>query len=143
MRCTIADAFVDTNVLLYSVARHAEELRKRDIAKELLSRKRSLAISCQVLQEFYVQATRKGGLEIPHEDAAAILETFRNFEIVPITPAIVFASVGLRRRHAISYWDAAILVAARQAGASLVLSEDLAHGRDYEGVVVENPFHGL
>ncbi len=138
-----ASAFVITNVLLYSVARHTEERRKRAIAKELLTQRRLLAISCHEMQEFFVQATRTGGPEMPHDDAAASLATFRNFPIGPITPAIVFHAVGLRRNQGISCWDATILLAARAAEASMVLSEDRAHGGDYDGVVVEIPFRSL
>jgi predicted nucleic acid-binding protein len=45
-----------------------------------------------------------------------------------------------RDRFGISYWDAAILEAARSLGSEVVLSEELSHGRDYAGVRVENPF---
>ena len=51
-------AFVDTNVLLYSISRDPGERRKQEIAVALLQRD-DLALSVQVLQEFYVQATRR------------------------------------------------------------------------------------
>ncbi|KAF0246776.1 MAG: PilT protein domain-containing [Planctomycetota bacterium] len=135
----IATAFVDTNVLLYSVSRRAEERAKRNRAREVLSQD-GLAISSQVLQEFFVQATRKGGLELPQTEAVEIMGPFRKLIVVPITANLVFDAIQFRLRHRISYWDAAILVAAREAGAARLYSEDLAHGHDYEGVVVENPF---
>ncbi len=49
--------FVDTNVLLYSLSREPEERHKTQQANDILASK-DLALSVQVLQEFYVQATR-------------------------------------------------------------------------------------
>ena len=45
-----------------------------------------------------------------------------------------------RERYQISYWDAAIIEAARMLGCDTVLSEDLSDGQDCGGVTVENPF---
>ena len=49
--------FVDTNILLYTISRDPAEQDKAKRANEILSA-RDLALSVQVLQEFYVQATR-------------------------------------------------------------------------------------
>ncbi len=137
-----ANAFVDTNVLLYAVSTLPGEAKKRDAARALLS-KSGLAISAQVLAEFYVQATRAKAGRLTHREAVSILATFAGFTIVPVTGTIVFDAIDLCHRHGIAYWDAAILRAARDAGAPVLYSEDLAHGRSYDGVVVENPFRKL
>lgn len=50
------------------------------------------------------------------------------------------AAFATRERFGISSWDAAMLEAARQLGCDVVLSEDLGHGQDYDGVPVINPF---
>ena len=57
-----------------------------------------------------------------------------------ITRALVLAAAETAHRFRISYWDAAILEAARVLGCSNVLSEDLADGEDYDGVGVIDPF---
>ena len=49
--------FVDTNVLIYAVCAAPEDAAKAERAQALLT-ERDLALSVQVLQEFYVQATR-------------------------------------------------------------------------------------
>jgi predicted nucleic acid-binding protein len=49
--------FLDTNVLLYAISPNPEEAAKRAQADALLRREDG-ALSVQVLQEFYVQATR-------------------------------------------------------------------------------------
>jgi predicted nucleic acid-binding protein len=132
--------FVDTNILLYAVSRDLEERYKAERARGLLS-ERDLALSVQVLQEFYVQATRPTRPDpLRHEQAAKLVESFLRFTVVDVTLETMRAAMETRNRFGISYWDAAILEAARSLGCDAVLSEDLNAGQDYGGVRVENPF---
>ncbi len=132
--------FVDTNVLLYAIARDPAEADKARIAGDLLS-ERDLAISVQVLQEFYVQATRATRDDrLTHAQAAGLAESFLRFQVQAITVPVMRDALDTHQRFGISYWDAAILAAARAAGCDSVLSEDLDDTTDYEGVRVENPF---
>lgn len=132
--------FVDTNVLLYAVSRDAEEHDKAERANAILAA-RDLALSVQVLQEFYVQATRGSRPDpLTHEQAARLVESFLRFPVLDITVDVMLAAIAARQRFGLSYWDAAILEAGRALGCDVVLSEDLGDGRDYEGVRVENPF---
>lgn len=132
--------FVDTNVLLYALSTAAEERTKARTARELLDAE-DLALSAQVLQEFYVQATRAGRADrITHEQGARVVESFLRFPVQEITVAVMRAALNTSDRYQISYWDAAIIEAARAAGCRVVLSEDLSHRQDYGGVLVENPF---
>jgi predicted nucleic acid-binding protein len=132
--------FVDTNVLLYAISRDPEEQDKAASANEILAA-RDLALSVQVLQEFYVQATRESRRDpLTHDHAVALVESFLRFPVAESTTATVLAAMATRERFAISYWDAAILEAARSLGCDIVLSEDLNHGQDYAGVRIENPF---
>lgn len=59
-----------------------------------------------------------------------------------VTPGVMLAAMATRRRFGISYWDAAIIEAARAVRCDVVFSEDLGDGQDYAGVRIENPFHG-
>lgn len=132
--------FVDTNVLVYAASRAPEDEPKSERAKEILSR-RDLCLSVQVLQEFYVQVTRATRTSpLTHEQAVGLVESFLRFPVADATVSIVRASLLTRERFQISYWDAAIIEAARSLGCDVVLSEDLAHGQDYGGIRVENPF---
>lgn len=132
--------FVDTNVLLYAVSRDPQERHKAELARAILA-DRDLALSVQVLQEFYVQATRAGRADpLPHEQAARLVESFLRFPLADVTRPLMLAAMATRHRFRISYWDAAILEAARSMGCEVVLSEDLGDGQDYAGVRVENPF---
>jgi len=132
--------FVDTNILIYAISDAPEERTKRDKATALLTQ-RDLALSTQVLQEFYTQTTRMSRPDrLSHEQAAELLTTFTRFPIQHITPELVFNAVRSHRRFGLAYWDAAIIEAARLLGCEVVLSEDMAHGEDYDGVGVVNPF---
>ena len=132
--------FVDTNVLIYSVSSDRAERDKAERAKHVLAQ-RDLGLSVQVLQEFYVQATREGRPGRPtHEQAMELVESFLRFPVQPVTSGLVLAAIATRERFQISYWDAAVLEAARSLGCDTVLSEDLNDRQDYDGVRVENPF---
>lgn len=132
--------FADTNVLLYAISRDPEEQAKAQRANELLD-SRDLALSVQVLQEFYVQATRASRPDpLAHEDAVLLIESFQRFPVAAITGDVLHAALVTCARFGISYWDAAILEAARSLGCEVVLSEDLSDTVDYAGVRVENPF---
>jgi predicted nucleic acid-binding protein len=133
--------FVDTNVLLYTISRDPAEQHKAKRANDILT-DRELALSVQVLQEFYVQATRASRPDpITHLQAARLIESFRRFHVQDITSSILMAALDTRHRFQLSYWDAAIIEAARAMGCTEVLSEDLSDGQDYAGVRVTNPFH--
>jgi predicted nucleic acid-binding protein len=132
--------FVDTNVLLYAISRDPAEHEKAIQADRILSA-RDLGLSVQVLQEFYVQATRATRDDaITHEQATQLVESFLRFPVQEITTGVLLAALGTRNRFSISYWDAAIVEAARALGCEVVLSEDLTDGADYAGIRVENPF---
>lgn len=132
--------FVDTDVLLYAVSKDPAEHAKSSKANALLAEP-DLALSVQVLQEFYVEATRASRADpLTHLQAVRLVESFLRFPVLTMDVDVTRAAMALRERFAISYWDAAIIEAARATGCKLVLSEDLDHGQDYGGVRVENPF---
>ena len=132
--------FIDTSILLYAISQDPAEQGKARSANEILSG-RDLALSVQVLQEFYVQATRTSRPDpITHRQAARLIESFRRFPVQDITSAIVMAALDARERFQLSYWDSAIIEASRAMGCTEVLSEDMGDGQDYAGVRVTNPF---
>jgi predicted nucleic acid-binding protein len=132
--------FVDTNILIYAISSDPAERDKAERANRILAMK-DLGLSVQVLQEFYVQATRESRPgRLTHERAAGLVESFRRFPVAPLTADLASAAMATCARFQISYWDAAILEAGRSLGCEIVLSEDLGDGQDYDGLRVENPF---
>jgi len=132
--------FVDTNVLLYAASTAPEERPKAAAARAILDRT-DLVLSVQVLQEFYVQATRATRSDpLSHQQAASLVEAWLRYTVQDVTVPVMRAAIVAAARYRISYWDAAVIEAARLAGCRTLLSEDLAEGRDFGGVRVENPF---
>ena len=132
--------FVDTNLLLYAVGTAEDEGRKRDTAREILD-STDLALSVQVLQEFYVQATRASRPDpLSHEQATALVEAWLRYPVVDISVDLLRHALATRLRWQISPWDATIVEAARAAGCSVLLSEDLQDGMNFAGVRIVNPF---
>lgn len=132
--------FLDTNILLYAISKAADERTKSEIALKVLEEK-DLALSVQVLQEFYVQATRSAKKDrISHDQAVLLIESWLRFSVQENTVELMHASFKASHRFHLSYWDAAIVEAARSLRCRILLSEDMSHGRDYGGVRVMNPF---
>ena len=132
--------FVDTNVLLYAVSPLPEKAGKRRRARELLSAP-DLALSVQVLQEFYHQARQPtGSARLTHGDALRFLEVLSDLPVQDVTLELFHDAVALSHQFGISYWDGAILAAARALGCEAVYSEDLSAEQDYAGLRVINPF---
>ncbi len=136
----IADIFVDTNVLLYAIDEDPASAAKRQRAQQLLVSER-WGWSVQVAAEFFVNATSvKRPFRLSPADAAALVETWFVFPTMELTPSLFRAAVGVQQRFQLSYWDAAIITAAKQMGCQTVYSEDLNDGQVYDGVRVINPF---
>lgn len=131
--------FFDTNILLYMFDRR--DAAKRSRAVETFRRciaEETLVISTQVVQEFYVAATRKLGVDSgAARDIAVDLCALR---VAAIQSRHVLLAIELERRFTVSFWDALILAAAQTAGARILYTEDLNHEQNYDGVEAINPF---
>lgn len=131
--------FVDTNVLI-----HADDTR--DAAKQARAREWLLALwqqragrlSTQVLNEYYVNVTRKLGLA--QGDARAKVRRFQLWQPWQIDHQTVETAWGVEARFGLSYWDSLIVAAAAQSGCTHLLSEDLQHGQQIDAVTIINPF---
>jgi predicted nucleic acid-binding protein len=131
--------FIDTNVLVYADDASAGDKRTRalELLSELIRESRAV-LSTQVLQEYFVVATRKLGV-LP-EVARRKVEALSRLDVVLVRPELVLAAIDLHRLHSISFWDALILRSASAGNCARVLSEDLQHGQTLDGVRIENPF---
>lgn len=135
-----ARTFVDTNVLVYAVDQNEAGKRQAAIGAVAALSPGVGVVSAQVLQEFYVTATRKIVDPLTHLEAAREVGRLARFRVVPHDAALVLSAIDLRERAGISLWDALIVRAASSAGCERVLTEDLSHGQLIDGVRVENPF---
>lgn len=132
-------SFIDTNILVYTDDADAPDKSGRAIGLiEDAMRSNQGVISTQVLQEYFVAATRKLGVAVPL--ARRRLQLFSRMNVVQITPEAVLAAIDLLQLHGLSFWDALIVHAARQADCAVLLTEDLNDGQVIDGVRIRNPF---
>lgn len=135
----MARVFLDTNVLVYASDRDEPEKRRR--ARALLRETAadgSGVISTQVVQEFFVAATRK--LSIDAQRAKAIVATLHPLELLEVGLEDINRAIDGVVLWQVSFWDALILSMAGRANCSVVYTEDLNAGQRYGGVEVRNPF---
>src|SRR6266540_2286126 len=114
------EAFVDTNIFVYSVSSHPSEREKRDKARALLGAV-DFGTSAQVLGEFFVTATRKIAEPLSERQAVHFIVRLTRLPIVAIDSELV-------------------LEAARRLGTKTIYSEDLTHEHSYGSARVINPF---
>jgi predicted nucleic acid-binding protein len=133
--------FVDTNVLIY--AHDLDAGLKHDRAALIVAdlwEKENGIVSVQVLQEFYVNVTRKIARPMTPAAARGIIRNYLAWRVEPNEPSAVLLASEIGERNRISFWDALIVASAARAGADRILSEDLNHGQVIEGIRIENPF---
>jgi predicted nucleic acid-binding protein len=133
--------FVDTNVLIY--AHDLDAGLKHDRAALIVAdlwEKENGIISVQVLQEFYVNVTRKIARPLTPAAARGVIRNYLAWQVEMNEPSAVLLAAEIAERNLLSFWDALIVASAARAGADRILSEDLNHGQVIEGIRIENPF---
>jgi predicted nucleic acid-binding protein len=132
--------FVDTNVLIYAhdVDAESKHATAKNILLELWT-SRTGVLSMQVLQEFYVNVTRKIRTPLPKESARLVVSSY-SIWCVETTPAELSVAFRFEDESRIGFWDALIVAAAAKSGATRLLSEDLNTGQKIAGLRIENPF---
>jgi predicted nucleic acid-binding protein len=132
-------AFFDSNILLYAddARDPVREQQSFDLIKHHFARKTG-AVSTQVLQEYFTNATRK--LRIDGLLARQKTEIYSKFHVFQPAPEDILAAIDLHQLHQISFWDAMIVRAATQTGCRILYTEDLQHGRRFGSAEIVNPF---
>jgi len=134
----MSKVFVDTNLVVYTM--DVAEPEKRDKCRRLLddlTARRAGVISTQVLQETYVVATKKLGMDPLR--VRTNLKLLSPFETVLIAPPIIFEAIDCSILNTISLWDALLVAAAASARCDTLWTEDLNPGQTLLGVRIENP----
>jgi predicted nucleic acid-binding protein len=134
-----ARSFFDTNVLVYADDKAAPAKQRRAI--DLVAEHRRAGtgvVSLQVLQEYFVTVTRK--LRVDPQIARRKVELLAEFDVASPEVADILAAIDLHRLHGFSFWDALVLRAAKQAGCTVLFSEDLQDARQIDGIRIVNPF---
>jgi len=132
--------FIDTNVLIY--AHDIDASAKHQIAKAVLRDlwgERTGVLSVQVLQEFYVNVTRKIPTPLSKNSARLVVSNYAIW-CIETTPTEISAAFQIEDESRIGFWDAMIVSSAVKGGASRILSEDFSAGQRIAGILIENPF---
>ena len=135
--------FVDTNVLIY--AHDIDARAKHEIARSVLSElwsERTGVLSMQVLQEFYVNVTRKIPSPLSKDSARLVVSSYAIW-CIETTPAEISAAFRIEDESQIGFRDALIISSAVKSGAIRILSEDFSAGQRIAGVLIANPFAGV
>jgi len=135
--------FIDTNVLIY--AHDIDADAKNEVAKAVLRElwsERTGVLSMQVLQEFYVNVTRKIASPLPRDSARSVVNSYAIW-CTETTPSEISAAFQIEDESRIGFWDALIVSSAVRSGATRILSEDLNAGQRIAGILVENPFAAI
>lgn len=133
-------AFFDTNILVYAF--DEGELEKREVSRGLIEKhlvEGDGMLSVQVLREFY-SVTQRTSHPLPIEEAVEAVGYLATFSPLSEDAEMVLGAVRRSREYMLSFWDALIVEAALRGGADRLLSEDLQHGQQIEGLRIENPF---
>jgi len=133
--------FVDANILVYSEDSADQIKHKAAIAwLDVLWQQGIGRVSTQVLNEFYVVATRKVKPPMPAGDARAEVRRYELWQPWQIDGATVESAWAVESRYGLHYWDSLVVAAAQHMGCRYLLSEDMGHEQHYGGVQVINPF---
>lgn len=132
--------FVDTNVPLYAVdPRQPDKQRRAQAWLQHCWRLGCGRISTQVLHELFANL-RRVAPSLPVEDARQLVRGYRAWTPWLVDDETVDIAWQLQDRWALSYWDALMVAAARVQGCNYLLTEDLQHDQQIDGVRILNPF---
>jgi len=133
--------FLDTNILVY--AHDLDAGMKHKVAIKIVKdmwEDRNGVLSTQILQEFYINVTRKIGSPISRFEAREIMRSYACWEIKETTSMSIIRASEIEEKYRISFWDALVVVAAYESKVDKILTEDLNSGQIIEGILIENPF---
>lgn len=133
--------FVDTKVLVYAADDH--DPAKRDRAQAWLAacwQRRCGRLSTQVLNEYYTVIRRKFPTPVAAGDARAEIRRLQAWQPWQIDHQTMEAAWAVEARQRLHYGDALMVAAAQQQACTLLLTEDLQHEQQFDGVRIVNPF---
>lgn len=134
--------FLDTNIFVYCFDPHAPVKAKR--ANLLIQRAADTGegiVSYQVVQEFFNVAFRRFSPAMSDAEAEQYLITvFRPLLAVHSSPALYFSGLQVTAKHRLGWYDSLIVAAALESQCRVLYSEDFQHGREIEGLRIQNPF---
>jgi len=133
------DCFLDTNILFYAAMGRFSDPKKYRLSRQIIA-ETHFAVSGQVLQEFYVNVTKKSDKPLTSEQAIQWMNRLIDRPCAAIDHDLVVRGAEFADRYKISYWDGAILAGAERVRAPVLYTEDLNDGQFYGSLRAINPF---
>jgi predicted nucleic acid-binding protein len=129
---------LDSNILIYAELEPESEKGARS-ADLILRAARDGVIPAQVLGEYlrFVQRRAPAAFEAAIRQASIYRAAFLT---PPTTDAIVTTASELARAHRMQLWDCVVCAASVDAGAKVLMTEDMQDGRTIDGLRLVNPF---
>jgi predicted nucleic acid-binding protein len=133
--------FVDSNILVYAydVSAGSKHATAAELIRGLWMDGRGV-ISTQVLQEFFVNVTGKIAKPLRVATAKEIVKDFSKWKPVLVGTDVIVDAIDIHHENKYSFWDALIIAAAVEGGATTLLSEDLSDKQRIKGISIKNPF---
>ena len=134
--------FLDTNIFVYSfdVSAPRKARRARELVRQAVATRKGV-ISYQVVQEFFNLALRRFAEPLSAPEAEQYLATvFRPLLAVQSSYALYAGALQLGARFHLSWYDSLIVAAGLEAECATLYTEDLQHGQQINGMLIQNPF---
>lgn len=130
---------LDANILVYAQD-PGDPIRQR-VARKVIEHalERDCVITLQALAEFFSVATQKGML--PYDQAAEQVSIWQSlFPVVVAKGTTLGRAIRAVTEHRLNFWDAMLWATAKEAGASILVTEDFSPGRTIDGIRIASPF---
>jgi predicted nucleic acid-binding protein len=132
-------AALDSNVILYAEGFNDETRRRLTEAHIVMLGPKQISLSAQAIGEM-VNAQIKQAKRSAEYAATRAKDWMIRHKIQDTTPKVLNEAFEIIERHNFQWWDAVILSAASNAGACVLLSEDMQSGFQWRKVTIVNPF---
>jgi|SRR5208337_897445 len=134
--------FLDTNIFVYTFDAKAPAKAKKAarLVRDAVDSGQGV-VSYQVVQEFFNVALRRFAQPMSVAEAEQYLITvFRPLLAIHSSPALYFEALRIAGKHRLAWYDSIIVASALEGQCETLYSEDFQHGRQIEGLRVENLF---
>jgi predicted nucleic acid-binding protein len=134
--------FLDTNIFVYlfDATAPAKAKKAARLVRDAVDTGKGI-VSYQVVQEFFNVALRRFAQPMSAAEAEQYLITvFRPLLAIHSSPTLFVEALRIAGKCRLAWYDSIIVASALEGRCDTLYSEDFQHGREIEGLRIENPF---
>ena len=134
--------FLDTNIFVYTFDANAPVKARKAVrlVRAAIDTGNGI-VSYQVVQEFFNVALRRFAQPMGVTEAEQYLITvFRPLLAIHSSPALYVEAMRIAGKYRLAWYDSIVVASALECHCDTLYSEDFQHGREFEGLRIENPF---